>query len=356
MLQSRPASAWERIFLFGKGNMELAMKLNDPKDVPKIIQKLDRTVAGLHHASDGTNIFRTNDKTPIAVLPDDVTDLRKLSEIMSERYTRPLSKCLASIGANKDTVILNINHLAGDGMYLKNLFTLLTNDQELGYTPSIIPDEQVLADKINGYVGELPQFTSTDPELIRIHLKSPYELHISRRIASKFTTSRAKDLMSFKVNKKLKNMTEYYWSSVILAGSAFEGKFDKCGVSTNINLRPYVKNCDFNVTNCFSHANATAVVKPDMTVGDLMKELRSTFNENVKKGKPFGEFKSLYNGFPTWVPEMGLGVDISMIGNFKMEGPFKDLFITLVSIQVLGTEALRASLPNTCEFDTLQNR
>ncbi|EAX91251.1 hypothetical protein TVAG_162730 [Trichomonas vaginalis G3] len=304
------------------------MKLNDTKDVPKIIKKLDKSVAGLHHATDGKNIFRTTGKTPIANLPDDVTDLKKLSEIMSERYTRPSSQSLASIGANKDTVILNLNHLAGDGMFLQNLFTQLKSDKELDYEPTIIPDEEVLSDNIKAYTGGASKFASVDPDITRIRTKSPNELHISTKVASKFVSSHAKDLMTFKVNKRLKNMTEYYWINWILACSTLEGKINKCGVATCINLRPFAKNVNLSVTSCFSHVNATAIPKPDMTVGDIMKELRNSFEENVKKGTQYGEFKAIYNGFPPWSQEMDLGIDISLIGKFKMEGPFKDLFVS----------------------------
>ena len=125
MLDARPTANWEKIFIGANTYIQFAMKLNDPKDVPNVIKKLDKTVAGLHHASDGKTLFRTTEKVPIANLPDDVSDLEKLTTIMSERYTRPASQALASLGANKDTVVLNINHLAGDGMYLQNMFTQL---------------------------------------------------------------------------------------------------------------------------------------------------------------------------------------------------------------------------------------
>ncbi|EAX68197.1 DDE superfamily endonuclease containing protein [Trichomonas vaginalis G3] len=46
-------------------------------------------------------------------------------------------------------------------------------------------------------------------------------------------------------------------------------------------------------------------------------------------------------------------LDVGIFSPLKAQ--FKKLFDMAVSIQVLGTAALRSTLPNTCEFDTLQS-
>ena len=47
--------------------------------------------------------------------------------------------------------------------------------------------------------------------------------------------------------------------------------------------------------------------------------------------------------------------DFDYYGKMNKDDVINFLYPTSVSIQVLGTAALRSTLPNTCEFDTLQN-
>lgn len=84
---------------------------------------------------------------------------------------------------------------------------------------------------------------------------------------------------------------------------------------------------DFNIANCFSHISTSTHATKDDTVEELMKRMRADFNIKVKQGLHIGELKAMQmsNSYPQILP--GILLDISLIGCFKMEGPFKDVWV-----------------------------
>lgn len=136
MLKIRPAIGWETFFISSRTYVQLGLTLNDKSQMPRMLEKINKVVSGLHHATDGKDIFKTNTPTPIYNLPENEKDLDKLCKFMYQEYTRPMDQALASIGVNSDNIVLNINHLAGDGGYLHHLFDYLKKDEEIDYIPS----------------------------------------------------------------------------------------------------------------------------------------------------------------------------------------------------------------------------
>lgn len=210
MLAKRAAAGWEKVFFQSKMYIQLALQLIDPKDKYKILNKIDRVVAGLHHATDGENIYKTNTETPIYKLPDNPQNLSELCKNMFMEHTRPLDQALASVGANKDTIVLNINHAASDGMYIKNLFEYLKKDEEIDYIPTIIPTPTVFEKQIREYSSPIPNFFNVDPKLTRIYPSRQNEFHISGYVRTKYVDSNAKNFMTYKRNGRLKSLTDYY--------------------------------------------------------------------------------------------------------------------------------------------------
>ena len=331
-MSARPAVGWESHFIATKAYIQFALSISDKSFMPKLLNKIDKTVAALHYGTDGKQIFRTHGSTPIYKLPDNVTDLGQLNEIMYQKYTRPLDHALASIGTNKDTIVLNINHLAADGGYLHNLFEFLKTDEDINYIPSIIPTEKVFEKEINEYNGSLPLFPVADPSLTRAIPQDQLNYHTAYGMFTNNISIDAKTLMTSKINGKIKNLTEYYWASVILSVSAFNNKLKNTGIPTCINLRQYLNKSDFNIGNCFSHVIVSTHVTKDDDVKTLMDNLRQDFNNKYKLRTPIGELKSLKQGSLFQASVKGLVPDISLNGTFKMEKPFKDMRIDLGTI------------------------
>lgn len=307
--------------------IQLALQLKDPKDKYKLLNKIDRAVAGLHHATDGKYIYKTNTDTPLYKLPDDPQNLSQLCKIMSSKFSRPLDQALASLGANKDTIVLNINHAASDGMYIQHLFEYLKKDDEIDYVPTILPADTIFEKQIREYNGPIPDFFTVDPNLTRAYPSRQNELHISGYILTNGADTNAKNFMTYKRNGKLKSLTDYYWTNFIIATSAFNDKFDNCGVATCIDLRQFLLKYDFNIANCFSHISVAAHATKDDTVEELMKRMRADFNLKVKQGTHIGELKALQMGNNSKPLLPGVGIDISLIGSMKVEGPFNDVWV-----------------------------
>lgn len=332
MLERRPAVGWENFFINTKTYVQLALTLEDKSAMPKILNKMNKAVAALHHGTDGKDIFKTNGPTPIFNLPDNIKDLDVLNNIMYQKYTRPMDQALASIGTNSDTIILNINHLACDGGYIHNLFEYLKKDEEIDYVPSIIPVEKVFDEEIQKYNGEIPKYAVEDPKVTRIYPKDATNFHTTYGMLTNTVSSDAKDLMTYKLNGKIKNLTEYYWSSVILSVSAFNGKLETTGLPTCINMRQMLSKESFSYANCFSHVYVHADVTKDDTVDTLMKRLRNDFNFNFNRKIQVGELKAMKLGWTTNSNLPGMVPDLSLNGTFTINGPFKDMWLGLDSV------------------------
>lgn len=138
--------------------------------------------------------------------------------------------------------------------------------------------------------------------------------------------------MTYKLNGKLKNLTEYYWSSVILSSFAFNGKLGTTGLPTCIDMRQNLKKTSFSNGNCFSHVNIHANVKKDDTVDTLMKRMRQDFKFKFSQKEPIGEYKAMSQ---VWVADSlspGLVPILSLNSSFKADGPFKDMWLGIHSI------------------------
>ncbi|EAY07124.1 hypothetical protein TVAG_342880 [Trichomonas vaginalis G3] len=329
MLNKRPLIGWEKLFTSGKAYLQFALSFKNPNDIEKTIIKMNRVVSGLHHATDGKYLYKTLEKTPVYKLPDDHKSLPELCDYMYNNFTRPKELALASIGANKDTVVLNVNHLACDGMFLRNLFDYLNQDgNESQSATSIISSDDIFDKEIKNYNGFMPPFAGNDSDLTRINPQNPFELHYSATTTMTEVHTDTKDLMTYKLNGKVKNLTDYYWANVVLAISAFNNKFDKCGLNTCINLRRFLNKSDFNIANCFSHIRVIANVTKDDTVDTLMRKMRADFNERVSKGEHFAALKaaqSQSNKSSQLAPVPGIPFSLSLIGQFDLDkGKFKD--------------------------------
>lgn len=333
MFEARPVIGWEKFFIGGRIFLQLAMKLSDPSKKDHVLSKIEKSVSSLHHATDGKVIYRVKTETPVFKLPDNVTDMEKLCEIMGSQYTRPMDQALASVGANKDTIVLNVNHLAGDGGFLQQIFAHLRDDCEIDYIPSIIPGEKYLEKEILSYTDKLPDFNTQDPLITRFISRNPSELYISHSLLTNGAQSRAEDLMTYKLNGKLTKLTEYYWSNFILAACAYNGSLDTTACATCVNMRPYISpSTNLSCTNCFAHATASAKVSKDDTVESMMTRLRESYNFNLKRKQPFGELKLVQQGLPDRPQIPGVGLDLSLIGSFKTGGLFKDAWVHLSQV------------------------
>lgn len=335
MLGQRKINGWEKTFFNGKAYIQFGLKFNNSNDLKIAIEKIKKCTAGFYHSTDGDNMYRFKDDPIVYKLPNNITNLTDLCNYMYQNHTRPLDQTLASIGANNDSLVLNINHMACDGGYIKNLFEYLKTDKIIDKIPSIIPLDEVFKNEIKSYKGELPPVPPFDFDVTRVFPKHKEDLHYTGTTKMVDLQSNEKEFMTYKLNGRIKNLTDYYWANYILGLSAYNNKFDKAGIITCINTRQFLKKDSIDYANNFSQIRVRAPhITVDDTVGELMKQMRNDFNERVKRGEMWAGLKAMkishLNPAQTEKPnekDIGCSGDLSLIGTFDPENKFKDVWV-----------------------------
>lgn len=334
MLNRRKLFGWEKTFFNAKAFVQFAMKFKNPKDLEIAIPIIQKCTAGFSHATDGDYIYQIKPDSAVYKLPDNMS-AQDLCQVMYNNYTRPMDQTLASLGANKDTVVLNVNHMAGDGGFVKNLFEYVKANRSIDYKPTIIPIDKVFEKEIDGYNGELPPTQSFDTEVTRFFAKRKDLLHYTGATKMIDMKSDAREFMTYKLNGKLKNLTDYYWANIVLGFAAYNNKFDQCGVVTCINTRQFLKNpYDFNFANNFSQIRVMAKdITKNNTVAEMMKHMRNDFQRRVKNGEQYSGLKAVKMSYiaPNDIEKekkyIGNAVDLSLIGTFDLGNKFDDVWV-----------------------------
>ncbi|EAY09525.1 hypothetical protein TVAG_102740 [Trichomonas vaginalis G3] len=330
MIARRAADKWEQIFHNTHESIQMAIQFESAQNFDKILDRLNKYCPGLHYGSDGKYIFKTNNKVSVYKLPDQYNNLAELSNLMFFKHTQPLDQSLMQIGINKDAMVLNINHIASDGMFLHKIFDVIKSEDEITTIPQIVATEKQFEKEIKEYTGRKIPFFSVDHSLTRIHPKIKQEFHSNMKSANNLSYTDSKNLMTTKINGKVSQMTENFWISVILSTFAFNDKIDKAGACTMVNLRPFLQSFkDTEVTCSFSSVAVTSDVSESMEVSELMKSLRKNFEERIKNKEYIGFIKSLPDENTIFDTFLGLGLDISLIQKFKLNDKMNDLYIGL---------------------------
>lgn len=328
----RKAIGWEKNFFGNKTFLQFALKVKDTKYVMPVVQKAINSVVGFHVCTENDMIYPIKEKTPVFKLPDNFKYLNEACFYMHEKHTRPLNQALASIGANSDTIVLNVSHAASDARYFANLLEVLKSDAKIN-TPEMIESvDDAFKTEIKEYNDALPIFNAVNPQLTRIHPKD--KTYTSMHYVSHLTTavSNCENIKCYnKSTKLLHRYSENVWSSVILAASAFSGNLSKIGVGTYIDLRPFIKNPGMQHCNIISSILVSANVTKDMKLGEFMTALRNDFQTKLDKKEHFGYLKAMQiNGTHHKGTMPGVGIDMSSIGVLRLGGPFVDAWFGLL--------------------------
>lgn len=325
----RDIAPFEKFFIKGRCFIQLGVKCKTQKIASSVVERLSKNVLGLHSRCEDMKIICEKQDVPVYKLPNNFKSMREACLYMAEKHTRPVNQALGSIGANNDTVVLNVNHACGDGGYLLFLYDYLKNNKDYILPKTFEPVEKTFAKEMASN-NTCPKFVTVDPTLTRIKPRDPLHLNDAAMAQHFVYKSKAEDLKFYnKKEGKLHGLTDNLWSMLILATSAYNGKFDFKSCATCYNLRPYVKNINFGNTNTFSSVNVCADADRDTTIGELNHRLRANFNKNIKEGTQFGYLNGVAKGTESGASMPGIGIELSNVGQLKLGGPFTDAWMAL---------------------------
>ena len=325
----RDISPIEKIFIPGNTCVQLALKLKSPKLVDPILEKMSKYVLGFHTKIIDDKLVTERQEIPVFKLPNNFKNLQDACYYMNENHYRPLSDALASVAANKDTIVLNINHIASDGGFMVNLYNALKEDKEFDIPQAMIEEEKTFHDEIEK-ATYIPPFVTIDPALTRIKPKDKEYLTNDPMMHHFLMKTDAKNLKVYDPKtKKVKGLTDALWAFIILSASAHNGEFTNKGCSTCVDLRRFIKNPSFANCNDFANLSVSCEATKDTTIIEMMKRLRADFNKKLNAGDVFGYVKGLRGGKPLGLSMDGLSLELSNVGRFTLGGPFKDMWINL---------------------------
>lgn len=329
-MQIRPATKFEKFFINGQCNIQFAMKIKDQNKLEPIIDKLKKNVIGLQTKTDGEYIYKHNDKIPAYDIPNNITNPRNSCLFMANHFTRPYDQALGSIGANKNTIVLNINHCCADGGYFLHIFENLKNNIEINSPKTFISVEKALENEINTSTFD-PIFSTVNPKITRIFTKDKSELKNDYWMKHYVKISHANKFFCYdKFTKEMHGLNDAVWASMILASSALKGQMKQTGLSTCINLRPFINDLSYEHCNMFSVVPVTPEnILPETKISDFMKNLRKVFKQNHDAGAQFGFIKKRQKVDVLPKPLDGTGLEHSSVGRFKLGGIFDDVWISL---------------------------
>ena len=303
--------------------VQLAMKFATRQETKEAAEILLEKAMGTRCASDGKHVYKVNEKLSIMEIPN-FENIHDAAVFATTKTTPKQSVALANVCMNDNTVVLNSNHICSDGGYLMELNKLILGKSKMSdnHMPYPISPEKSFADEIISTWG-VPNNNSTEFNFDKNKFRAPKkgELASHYRFIAPYKT-----LVGFDPRKnKVDDITNRLWSSVVMTASAFNGKIDKFGTFTCVNLRPYLKNPSFDHTDTFSKiAQTVPMTDWNEPISSVCKRFRKQFEAHRE---------DLYRNLKTFSiddpPYENVGCELSNVGTFYAKGPIKDVYAGL---------------------------
>ena len=327
---SRCVSQYERFFLDTHCMVQVVFRLAEPKYVPILVDDFISKIDGFYIKSDNKDLILHKNRPPVHKIPAQIESVYDASEWMFKHHTPPVSESLGSIAAKDDMVILSLNHLCCDGKYISRIISHIGKKEEVQHRlPTTV--FELFSEKLKYYNKDDPQ-AYCDPNVTRLFAKHP-ELTdpndgISRKI---FFNIPIKELKNFDHgNNKMKALSEDIWMSLILAIGAYNGKLDKIGCATTVDLRQFLpKGKDnWSLSNTFSNVPVYGRCNYDLPIREIEKDLRESLRQKEKNEDYLAHLKASLEG-KRYPPLPGMGAETSNVGMNVIKWPIIDMFGTL---------------------------
>ena len=314
--------------------IQLGMRISDKSVLESSVENLIKWVPAFHITTDDKFYYRNEDPTPVYRIPKFKTMDEHLL-YMAENHTRPFNEALASIGCNDEYLVMNIMHGAADGGYFLFLFDSLKRGSVSCEIPKFFAARDVI------FRDDIREMELLSGGTCRLMPKDRRQLGFFQKIRTVNEVTQIEDLKCYDKNKKkCVGLTDSFWSSMILACSAYNGNFDNKGVFTCLDSRPFANKNDLTTANMFSMLNVFAEnINYDSSVSDLQKALRKNFEFQYRNKhnlgilyswlNPSNRFNSVGKESKEIDHTKGANIEISKMGSFHLEGCFEDVGMSI---------------------------
>ena len=322
------ASTYDKWFIQSDQFLQFALHVKDSSLINPIVEKFKKLAIGTRLKLDGYNFVPHEQCEEVFRLPDGFKNLREAALYMELHHTPEVSRTLATIGVNSDTIVLNSHHAISDGGCLINMFNTIRDNLDFDIPYTLHNGVEIFKEK-SDKATLIPVNDINNATLTRFFTKDPAFLSSYPFFHRTYNKSNIEDLQCY--NKELKRptgLTDALYAQLILSASAYEGKFKEVGVKTIMNLRPYMKtNPTFENGCVMSIVPINADVSLKSTVGELMKKTRENYNMHLKLKTYFGFLKGLDIEPDVNKQVPGMMLLLTNLGQFQLGGPFDDVWV-----------------------------
>jgi hypothetical protein len=327
----RRATSYEAMDMSCHCNICIGLQFADKSVIPQVLDKLDRSVYGLHLSYNDGYITRVPASAPRHRLPNDIRDLHRASQWLNQTHPLVFSERLASLGYNDTKVILNITHSYADGGYFRYLIDHLF-DPAPGDLPALPP---ILQDRLPNEFAAAQNVAvpwTFDPYLTRFSTRHATFANPSQFIKYETLRFRAEDLQCFnRETRRFENVGDHIWLSELLAIAVHSGKLpDLSGISTCVDTRSHFKTLPsgYTLLKCFTQVTASTPLSPRQTLRQVGNGMRADLIrrrgilEDIARIK-FDDSKPVGKPFP------GIVLEVSNMGPIALKWPIVDAWTGL---------------------------
>ena len=325
----KPVTPFDKMFIDIDCKIGLTLKKKKEKEVPRIIEKIKKMCLPTRMKIENDHFTYIGHDMPIANIPDNINNLETACQWLYDNCSPVPHNSLGMIAANRNIIGLNVTHSCCDGTFIINLINAISNDIDFPENNSLQNAPESFEKEIAA-ATEYPEDCMIHPGLSRITPKDPHFTSQNGYLQYVKAVTPAKDLKCYdpKTGKPTR-FTDAMYANICLTFAAYEGKLDKIGLLTDVNMRQFTKGeHGLEMGNSFAMIDIEARnVTVDTTVREIMKKTRSFYNERIKDGSIFGSFKHFHDEIDQTKIIPKAPALLSNIGIFNLRGPIEDMFL-----------------------------
>jgi hypothetical protein len=342
----RPMTSWEsRDFRF-HNNVALAFQLADKSAVSHVLDKLDRSVIGLHLKSDDGCYVHVPSPAIQYRIPNQIRDLQRAVAWVNEHHPNDPTHRLGVLASNDSKVVLNLSHSVSDGGYFKFLTEHLFEPAPPHLPPLPPTLEQIFEEEYS------------QARHIDIHGLNCISSHHSslegNSLWCKYETLRFRgdEVQCFRRTlNRFTDVTDYVWMALLLASAVHTGALpDFAGIGTCVDLRARLKKSlsGYDALKFFSVLHPQTVISPSFTLREVGRRLREDMRRREMELEDIATMK-FADKLSAVSTSKGIALGISNVGPLRIKWPIVDAwasvrvqssfsasFLTVLSFSVIG--------------------
>ena len=325
----RAANDFDKIFHFAEVKVQLVLHCNKEENVPQVIEKMKKICLPLRMKYVDDAYFWNEEEPPVVQIPNDITKIEDVARWVTINCNPYPKSSLGVISANKNYVAANVTHACWDGKVMIDAVNAIVNDLD-------VPEMKKFYNSMNTFPEEIaqaeayPETDITHKGLTRFTSKDNFFKTQSHSLQFCTIKTPVNQLKCYDpVEKKPRGLTDVLYTTICLSCAAYEGKLDKIGLNTCVDLRKFIPyKYGWERQNVYSSVDIVAKnVTLDTTIKEIMQKTREAYNQRIKEKAHFGYFKHL-NDQPDFSKQIKkIRPSLSNLGIFPIGGPIDDILV-----------------------------